>query len=321
MNDLQVTVATAQFADLSIERDIAHAHGVRVRFANGSSPKELISAGIGSAGVIITTEVVTREVLQAWAPTVRVLCRAGAGLDNVDLAAAEELGISVFNVPDYCTEEVATHALSLALMANRRLLACQHLAREAPWSQLRELLGPIKPLSDSTIGVVGLGQIGRRLATMARPLFGQVTFFDPYASVVPDGVNSVDSLENLFALCDIVSLHTPLSTSTHHLVNSGVLAHCKPGLALVNVARGGLVDTQALLAALDSGAVSFFATDVLEVEPPVPGDPLMHHPSVLVTGHTAWVSTQAVPRLRELSMLRLCDSLQAPSPTDLSDPS
>ena len=239
--------------------------------------------------------------------------RYGVGVDNVDVDAASERGIAVVNVPDYCVEEVATHTVALLLAGWRRLALSRELIDSGRWGEWKALR-PIQPLSSSTLGLVGIGRIGSEVIRLAGPFFGRVISFDPVQSP-PDGVEAV-TLDEVFEQADVVSLHCPLTEQTHNLVNAERLEAMKPGSLLVNVSRGGLIDTAALNDALRSGAIAGAALDVLPQEPPDAEDPLLGAPNLLLTNHSAWYSEASLVNLRRLLTERCCAALAGqPVPT------
>jgi D-3-phosphoglycerate dehydrogenase / 2-oxoglutarate reductase len=226
--------------------------------------------------------------------TCRAIVRYGVGLDNVDLAAAEDLGVAVGNVPEYGHEEISNHAIALLLAMSRRLFAFDRAVRlggagvPAPESVAR--------LSHRTLGLVGLGRIGRHVARKARAFGLEVIAHDPYAAPA-DGVELVE-LGTLLRRADVVSLHVPLTPETRHMVDVGRM---KEGALLINIGRGGLVDEDAVAAALRSGRLAGAALAVTEIEPLPLSSPLLDAPNVILTPHVAWVSDVALEDLRRLT--------------------
>jgi D-3-phosphoglycerate dehydrogenase / 2-oxoglutarate reductase len=236
----------------------------------------------------------------------RAVVRYGVGLDNVDLAAAEDLGIAVGNVPEYGHEEISNHAIALLLALSRKLVAFDRSVRlggldvPAPESVAR--------LSHATLGLVGLGRIGRHVARKAQALGIEVIAYDPYAGTA--GVELV-GLDTLLRRADVVSLHVPLTPETRHMID---VSRMKPGALLINIGRGGLVDEDALAAALRSGHLAGAALDVTEVEPLPLASPLLDAPNLLLTPHVAWVSDVALEDLRRFTAeaaLRLMPAREA----------
>jgi C-terminal binding protein len=217
------------------------------------------------------------------------------GYNNIDVQAAGQRGLVVCNVPDYGTEEVADHAIMLLLAAHRGLIASDAAIRRGGWD-----LGPIQPatrLRGRTLALIGFGRIGQATALRARAFGLDVVVYDPYQ---PDGVDKAlgvrraDSLAESLAQADFVSLHCLLSDETRHLINAASLRAMRPGAVLVNTARGGLVDEDALADALARGALRAAALDVLACEPPPAQARLLALPNVLVTPHVAGLSERSV---------------------------
>ncbi len=214
-----------------------------------------------------------------------VIVRAGVGVDNIDVPTATRQGIVVMNTPGGNTVSTAEHSMALLLALSRNVApACASL-KAGKWER-NKFTG--SQLGGKTLGVVGLGRVGLAVAKRALGFDMKVLGFDPFLSAeraLEFGVESVGRLDDLWSRCDYISLHTPLSDETRHIVGSDAFEQMKHGARLINCARGGLIDEQALLAALDSGKVAGAAIDVFDPEPPAPTDPLVNHPKVLVTPH------------------------------------
>lgn len=216
---------------------------------------------------------VTKDVIDRL-KNCKCIIRIGTGYDSVDYPYAGRMGIPVLNVPDYGTEDVAEHALALMLSLNRSIPVYQNrLLEDIQGNWVAALGGYIPRISGKVMGIAGLGRIGTAMSVRARGMGMQVLFYDPY---VPDGYDKAvcckrsESLEELFAGSDFVSLHTLLTEETEGMINDRVLAHCKENLMLINTSRGKVVQNQAVYHALKSGKLRAFAADVLEVEPPDP---------------------------------------------------
>jgi D-3-phosphoglycerate dehydrogenase len=235
---------------------------------------------------------ITREVLLGL-PRVGLVMRWGVGYDQIDVAAATELGVAVANSPAHCTEDVAEHALALILAVTRQVVVGHATLAAAEWgatsSHHRRIQG-------ASIGVVGLGRIGRRVAELCRAFGAEVLGYDPVVAEVP-GVRTV-TLEELLRRSDIVSLHVPTTPSTRGLVDAETLALMKDGAILVNTGRGEVVDESALLAELHARRL-WAALDVFATEPLPPGHPLRSAPQTVLTPHTGASSDASVAQLRE----------------------
>ena len=228
----------------------------------------------------------------------QALIRCGVGYDNVDVEAAGRLGIVVCNVPDYGTEEVADHALMLLLALVRRLRPCDEAIRSGRWHAGDAAGAP--RLRGQTLGLIGCGRIGMAMALRGKALGMRVVYYDPGITDGLDkalGIERADTLEELLPQSRFLSLHCPLTSQTRHLLNAQTLALLPHGAYLVNTARGGVVDSEALYAALQSGQVAFAGLDVEEFEPQ-PHQGLRTHPHVLWTPHTAFYSVESIAEMR-----------------------
>lgn len=241
----------------------------------------------------------------------RILVTPKVGFDNLDLEAWGALGIPVSNVPDYGTQEVADHAIALMLSLMKGITFHTRELKKDPRGLWRPALNPFgKRLSVSVFGVVGLGRIGTATALRAKALGMQVVVYDPYISNGSElalGVTRVHSLTQLFAQCDIVSLHLPLSDETEKLINAEVLAASKPGLVLINTARGPIIDLDALHDALRDNQLQAAGLDVLPEEPADPDHPLIRawaadeewiDHRLLLTPHSAFFTPESVFDMR-----------------------
>lgn len=267
--------------------ELLEAAGFDVRVAASADPDVIARVGEGAQALLIGYSPVNAELLDRLGE-LRIVATQSVGVDMVDTDAAAERGIRVSNVPAAATEEVATHAFSMALSLMRGLPFLDRDVKDGRWDGTTERL---LRLSRATVGVVGLGRIGSRFAGLLRPAVGTVLGYDPFLDA-PDGVEAV-GLEELFARSDLVSLHLPLTEETAGLVSAARLALMPRGSFLVNVSRGGLVDHVALADALDSGQLGGAALDVLDVEPPAAGDAMVGHPRVLLSPHAAYLSAES----------------------------
>ncbi|UZX03063.1 C-terminal binding protein [Arthrobacter sp. CDRTa11] len=295
---LQQTVLLTDRAwpDDSIERGIIEDAGFRlVAGPADPAPVEAIDALIAEhqpSAILTCWATVSAEAIASSAP-LRVVARMGVGLDNIAVPAATDRGVQVTNVPDYCVEEVSDHAVGLALAWTRGLVAADREVRAGRWNPAGARL---RRLSNLTCGVVGYGRIGRATAAKLKALGARVVISDPHPPADTGG-SEVMALDGLLAASDIVVLHAPLVPQTHHLIGARELALLPQDAFLINVSRGGLVDTAALLAALQSGKLGGAGLDVLEEEPTVPAG-LLAHPGVIVTPHIAFASDASVIDLR-----------------------
>jgi D-3-phosphoglycerate dehydrogenase len=275
-----------------------------------------LAAHVGDADVILTCWApVTARVIDA-ATNCRHICRTGIGLDNIDVAHATKRGVLVTNVPDYCIEEVAEHALALVFALGRKI-ADGHLAtKRGEYSLVASL--PIERIGGKTLGVIGLGRTGTLLAKKARAI-GMRVIGTNRSRQTPEGVEWV-SFDDLLAQSDYVSLNCPLTDDTRHLMNADTLRQMKPSAFLVNTSRGGLVDHPALADALEAGALAGAALDVQDREPPDLSQGPYNDPRVIVTPHTAFVSTEATTELRTRVARQAVDFLAGRTPEQIVNP-
>jgi len=260
----------------------------------GISAQELIAEVAGCHALIVRGRSrVTREVLAA-APLLRVVGRAGVGVDNIDLQAAASQGVVVVNAPQSTTLAVAEHTLALMLALARSIPQADASMKAGRWEK-KEMEGI--ELSGKVLGIIGMGHIGSAVAQRARALGMDVVGYDaliPEQAIRQRGAEPL-SLDELYDRSDFISLHVPLGPQTAGMIGAGVLQRMKPGARLVCTARGGLVDEAALLAALQAGRVAGVALDVFTQEPPGES-PLVTHPRVIATPHIAAQTAEAQAR-------------------------
>ena len=267
---------------------------------------ELVVAHCEDAGELIAKAAGAQVVWLEWTPPIdrkalaaltdaELVMRWGAGYDQVDVAAATELGVAVANAPAYSTENVAEHTMALLLCLARGIVADNRAMSAGLW---REPPIAHQRLSGHTLGVIGLGRIGRRVAELGMAFGCRILANDVRTDLdVPAGVELSD-LTGLVAQADYLTVHVPLGEQTRHLVDAGLLAGAKPGLLLVNTSRGPIVDADALLAAIDAGTVAGAALDVFEAEPLPADSPLRSRPEIVLTPHEAASSAEATDDLR-----------------------
>ncbi|XP_033219667.1 C-terminal-binding protein isoform X2 [Belonocnema kinseyi] len=307
-------VALLDGRDCSIEmpilKDVA-----TVAFCDAQSTSEIHEKVLNEAvgALMWHTIILTKEDLEKF-KTLRIIVRIGSGVDNIDVKAAGELGIAVCNVPGYGVEEVADTTLCLILNLYRRTYWLANMVREGKKftgpEQVREAAQGCARIRGDTLGIVGLGRIGSAVALRAKAFGFNVIFYDPY---LPDGIEKslgltrVYTLQDLLFQSDCVSLHCTLNEHNHHLINEFTIKQMRPGAFLVNTARGGLVDDDALAAALKQGRIRAAALDVHENEPynVFQGQstqcPLKDAPNLLCTPHAAFYSDASCTELREMA--------------------
>lgn len=297
----KIVVTDANFPDLNHERAVANRHGAALEVARCLSPQDVVSAAAGADVLLVQFAAVTGAAIERLAPGAAIV-RYGIGLDNIDLAAARRYRVRVAYVPDYATGEVADHTAALALTALRKLVSLDRSLRNGQWDPVGTAR-PMKSLSQSLLGMVGFGRISREVFARLKPFGFKAIAADPFADsaeMVRLGVDRVD-LDTVFSRADVVTLHAPLTSDTHHIVDRHRLSLMKPTAVLVNTARGGLIDTNALVEALTAGTIAGAALDVYEDEPLPPSSSLRRAPNVLLTPHVAWYSDRSGERVQQLA--------------------
>jgi D-3-phosphoglycerate dehydrogenase len=260
------------------------------------SEDDLIRATQQAEVIVVNMAKITPRVVQSW-KRCRLVIRHGIGYDNVDVPALTQAGIPLVNIPDYCVEEVAEHAIALVLNAARKVTVSQKILNDSitlgRWDFRAAV--PIHRMKDQQLGIIGCGRIGSRVYQKLSHFGFKLVVCDPYLSEERRkslGVHIV-SLEQLLATSDFVTLHAPLNTDTRRMINAETLRLMKSTAYLVNTARAGLIDHEALVVALEQGAIAGAALDVFETEPPIPSDPLLRLENVVLTPHLSWYSVES----------------------------
>ncbi|GGM14855.1 MULTISPECIES: NAD(P)-dependent oxidoreductase [Micromonospora] len=295
--------------------DLLRATG-EVHVAHSTDPTDLAGLLATADALVVRSSPVTAAMLET-ARRLKVVGRHGAGLDGIDLAAAERLGIGVVSTPGANADSVAEFVILAALtLARQTPPAVASLARGA-FPAGRSLPSAVVAagltgtmLSGRTLGLIGLGAIGRGVAARAQGLGMTVLGHDIATTVAPAGVRLV-GLDELLGAADVVSLHVPQTAATTGLVDAAALARMRPDALLVNTARAGVVDCAAVLAALDAGRLRGYAVDVFDPEPPAPDDPLLHHRRVFATPHLAAMTHDALDAMARAVAQGVIDYLKA----------
>jgi glycerate dehydrogenase len=260
-----------------------------------------LHARLAPAEILITNKIRIGAAELEAAPRLKLICLSATGVNNVDLDAAKARGIGVCNITAYCTASVVQHVYALILALTHHLSGYQRLLQQGAWKsspQFCLLDYPIRELAGRKLGIVGFGELGRGTASAAAA-FG----LDVLVSERPGQARSVPSagrlpFEQVLAEADILSLHCPLTDATRGLIDAAALGRMKRDALLINTARGALVDSAALAAALRNGQIAGAGIDVLPQEPPVDGDPLLDAsiPNLIITPHVAWAAREARQR-------------------------
>jgi D-3-phosphoglycerate dehydrogenase len=297
---IQVVVTDYTFADLAVEARTLQPLGCALVAAKRAAPPEELARLVADAEHVLTQFAPLDAAVIGAMRKAKVIVRYGVGVDNVDLGAARAHGIPVCNVPDYCTDEVADHTLALILATTRHVVANCTRVREGGWG-LAVPLPAMKALCDLTVGVVGFGRIGREVVRRLKAFKCRVHIHDP--AVPAAEVRGLDcepaGLDEVLSRSDVLTLHCPSTPQTRRMVRRETLARMKQGAILINVARGDLVETAALVEALPEGRLAAAGLDVFDPEPVPRDSPLLKMDNVVLSPHVASASERAVRKLRE----------------------
>lgn len=270
-------------------------------------PKALIEALKDADGIVIRSgTTLTAEVL-ADQPRLKAIVRAGVGVDNIDVPAATRHGIVVMNTPGGNTVSTAEHTMALMLALSRNVPQAHASLKADRWDRSK-FTGT--QLEGKTLGIIGLGRVGLTVARRALGFDMKVVGYDPFLSsekALEMGIESVPSLDDLWGRCDYFTLHTPLSAETRNIIGAQAIEKMKPGARIINCARGGLIDEDALIKGLDAGKVAGAAVDVFEPEPPPAGNPFVLHPKIVVTPHLGASTEEAQLAVAEEAARLLVD--------------
>lgn len=272
-----------------------------------TAPNDIVARANKADALLINKVMITRELIEQL-PRLRYIGELATGYNNIDLEAATEHGIVVTNIPAYSTASVAQHVFALLLNVANRVEHYAQASREGAWGRCPDFCywdTPLLELSGKTFGLVGYGNIGQQVASIAHAFGMKVAAVTskPIGSL-PDYVQKM-TLEGMLSTSDVVSLHCPLTAANHHLINKDTLALMRHGSILINTARGPLVDEAAVTLAVNDGLLQAYCADVLENEPPTQGCMLFHEANAYVTPHLAWATLEARQRLMDIAVANL----------------
>lgn len=273
-------------------------------------------------GILASSLVRYNAALFRRLPNLRIVTRTGIGIDNVDLDDATEAGVVVCNTPDGPTESTAEHTVAILMNLAKRIKQGNDNLAAGKWGPRADPLIGVE-VRGRTLGLVGLGRIGRRVAHICGAGLGmRVIGYDPYvraADVEPLGITLLD-LEDVIAQADFLSLHLPATPETYHLMNHERIGRMKPGAFLLNLARGPLVDAEALVEAVDAGRLGGAGLDVFDPEPPALDSVLRNHPLIVATPHGAGLTVEGRTRIEEMAVERLLAFFRGETPADVCNP-
>ena len=312
MSKYKVLVTDYAWPDLAIEKQILAEVDAEIIQPASQSEADIVAAAKDAHAILTNWATVSRAAMENAAEC-RIVCRLGIGLDNIDVAAATDLGMRVTNVPDYCLVEVAEHTLAMILSLARNLHK-YHLQTKNGQYDL-QAGQPLLRIQGKTLGLLGLGNTGLAVASRAAAL-GMKVLATRRSSDPVENVTIVP-LEQMLAESDYVSLHAPLTDETKHIINAQTLAHMKPTASIINTARGGLIDHAALTTALQSGKLAGAALDVHEPEPAPLDQAPWNLENVLVTPHAAFYAPESIENLRVRTAKQAAAQLTGGTPENI----
>ena len=315
----RVLVTDYVWPSLEPEREVMASIGAELVVAPNGEEETLASLAEDVDGILTCFAQVTQKVVESARKCV-VIGRYGVGVDNIAVETATRLGMVVTYVPDYCVDEVSDHALALLLAWNRRVPLFDSAVKQGRWHV--ELTMPILRLRGSKMGIIGLGRIGKALSRKAAAFGMEVLASDPYVSpeaAAESGAQLVD-MAALLRESDFISIHTPLAPETHKLIGEKELSMMKPSAFLINVARGPLIDEEALYAALKEKRIGGAGLDVLVQAPPPADHPLLQLDNVVLTPHVAFFSREAVQELQVRASTEVARVLTGQMPDNVINP-
>ena len=316
---MRVAIADAGYASYEVERRIATSIGADLEVRQCTTEDDVIDLARDADGLIVRMQRVTPRVLDGLARC-KVVARYGTGYDTVDVAAATERGIVVANVVGFGVHEVAEHAIALMLAGARRIVAHDRLVRDGAWDIAQG--DPIHRITGGTLGLIGYGRIARMVQAKLAGFALHTLVYDPFVpadEVAANGARSV-GLPSLLGEADLISIHAPLTPGTHHLIDREALRLVKPTAVLVNTARGGLVDTAALLEALDDGRLAAAGLDVHEIEPLPADHPVRCNGRAIVLDHAGWYSEESIEALQRGAIEAVAAVLTGRRPASVVNP-
>ncbi len=319
MSEKIVLVTDTTWPSTAPEAEVLARVGARLLLAETGSEAELLRLVPQADAILTCFNRVPASVVRAG-EKLQVIGRYGIGIDNIAVGEATRRGIPVTNVPAYCLDEVAEHALALLLACARSVVRYDRAVQAGDWSLQTGM--PIYRVAGRTLAIFGFGKIGRTLARKAAALGLELLAYDPWvpeADIRAAGAEPV-GLDEALARADFLSLHTPLTEDTQHLLNAERLRRMKPTAFVINTARGALIDQAALLQALGEGWIAGAALDVFVPEHLPAGHPLLALPNVIATPHTAFYSEESVLELETLAAQNVADILSGRRPVDVINP-
>jgi D-3-phosphoglycerate dehydrogenase len=315
-NRMKVVVTDYDYPFLDLERKVLEEIDPEFVGAHCTTEEEVITVAKDADGILNQYSPLTRRIIKSL-DRCKVISRYGVGLDNIDVEAATERGIIVANVPDYCVDEVSTHAMALILGCARKIPCLSTTVKKGKWDFT---LG--KPLFRSqgrVLGLFGLGRIAKAVVRKAKGFDFQIIAYDPYISKAKEKVELV-SFSELLSNSDFISIHVPLTQETKHFFGEEEFKAMKKDAYLINTARGAIVDEFALYRALKEGWIAGAALDVMKKEPPDPKNPLLKLDNLIITPHISYYSEESYAELKTKAAQAVLDVLKGGLPKAIVNP-
>ena len=297
------------FPDTVIEREELERIGAELQLATSRDSETFAREGADCDAMLVVYAPVEGEVIERL-DHCRIIVRTGIGVNNIDIPTASRKGIMVANVPDYCLDEVADHAMAMFLSGVRKVAFLDRRVRQGAWN-VNEAK-PVPRLRGKVFGLFGCGAIGQRVALRAKAFGMRVLGYDPYLpdeAFMEHGIEKSVDFDSFLSSVDFLSLHVPLTDSTHHIMNRDTFGKMKPTSFLINTSRGPLVNENDLYEALKNGTIGGAGLDVLDVEPPAIPFRLAELDNIVITPHAAFFSDDAVPELRRKAAQEIARTL------------
>lgn len=310
---MKVVITDHSYMDFTEEKKLFERAGATLMVTQCTTDEDVIQASRGATALINSDIPISRKVIESL-PDLKVIARYGIGVDHIDVEAAKEHGVYVTNVPDYCQDEVAGHALALIMSLTRKVVWLNQQVKEGSWAF--DDAAPIHRFSSQTVGLVSYGKIARKLAAHLQAIGFSVIAYDPYvdkANIATD-VELV-SLEELMKRSDVISLHAPLVKETYQMIHKEMFDLAKPNAVLINTGRGAVVNEDDLIEALQTGKISGAGLDVVEVEPIDEHHPFMTMDQVVLTPHVAFYSEESMQELKRKTAETIISVLKGEKPT------
>jgi len=315
----KVLITDHEMIDLDCERRVLEKIDAQLIDSQCKTEQDVIENAQGVDGLLVDYAPIGDDVFKAL-PRLKVVARYGVGYDKVDVQAANRYGVCVVNVQNSCTEEVSDHALALLLASSRKIVLFDHWIKKGKWDY--NFSKPIYRLKNKNMGIIGFGNIPRRLVEKLQPFKMNILVYDPF--VHPDVEKELSvtltDLNKLLIESDYISIHTPLNDNTHHLIGEKELSLMKDSVYIVNTSRGGVIYEKALIDALRNKKIAGAALDVFAIEPINKDNPMLSMENVILTPHVGWYSEESQRELQTKAAQGVADVLMKKRPDFLVNP-